>query len=239
MNVFLILMSVYVVSYRKLFTARSVSWSLQQQQVQRRTVCGRTTALFSTVRGCDVILTLVHRWVTVHRSLLYTGFLSLTVNMTWADHQDPHCVPQNSCCPHKVEVKKNSALTPTSMVKLEPTFHRILFRERNKSSKSRKKNRSSGHYCIRLNKKTFAVEQWSQTYGPWTSQWSVSLDSNLHSFNNKVNPLCFLFYFSRSLQPDPTSLSPQQRTPPPQPLQDLPVLQGWEPSSETPRQHVH
>lgn len=106
MNVFLILMSVYVVSYRKLFTARSVSWSLQQQQVQRRTVCGRTTALFSTVRGCDVILTLVHRWVTVHRSLLYTGFLSLTVNMTWADHQDPHCVPQNSCCPHKVEVKK-------------------------------------------------------------------------------------------------------------------------------------
>lgn len=128
MNVFLILMSVYVVSYRKLFTARSVSWSLQQQQVQRRTVCGRTTALFSTVRGCDVILTLVHRWVTVHRSLLYTGFLSLTVNMTWADHQDPHCVPQNSCCPHKVEVKKNSALTPTSMVKLEPTFHRILFR---------------------------------------------------------------------------------------------------------------
>lgn len=108
MNVFLILMSVYVVSYRKLFTARSVSWSLQQQQVQRRTVCGRTTALFSTVRGCDVILTLVHRWVTVHRSLLYTGFLSLTVNMTWADHQDPHCVPQNSCCPHKVEVKKLS-----------------------------------------------------------------------------------------------------------------------------------
>lgn len=109
----------------------------------------------------------------------------------------------------------------------------------NKSSKSRKKNRSSGHYCIRLNKNTFAVEQWSQTYGPWTSQWSVSLDSNLHSFNNKVNPLCFLFDFSRSLQPDPTSLSPQQRTPPPQPLQDLPVLQGWEPSSETPRQHVH
>lgn len=108
MNVFLILMSVYVVSYRKLFTARSVSWSLQQQQVQRRTVCGRTTALFSTVRGCDVILTLVHRWVTVHRSLLYTAFLSLTVNMTWADHQDPHCVPQNSCCPHKVEVKKLS-----------------------------------------------------------------------------------------------------------------------------------